>query len=101
MQRLKIEIIHHHAGDHRAILTEYQLAEWNTGEKGVTLTGTFANAREVEEEFSKIEAIIAKAKAKALRAVDPVEAGVRAAQRTFGKVLEKADPKAVAARKSQ
>jgi len=92
MPKLKIDIITHPAGDHRAILSEYEGGTWNSGESGITLTGVFTTEREVHEEFSKLENLIAKAKAKALKAVDPAEQGVRAAQRVFRKVLKKADP---------
>ena len=87
MAKLTLDIKAHSVGDFSLVLSEYE-----GGDAGIILTQPFANAAEVREEFSKLEQLIAKAKIKALKAVDPAEQGVKAAQDVFAKVLKKADP---------
>ena len=90
---LKLNLKHHQrSGDYSLVIEEYAAF----GDE-IILTGVFGTTQEVHEEFSKLEAAIAKAKAKALRAVDPAEAGVRSAQAVLAKVIAKADPEATKA----
>ena len=69
MAKLGIEIIAHPNGDFRAIATEYEVAYWNTGDKGVSLTEALATEHDVHEQFAKLEAAISNAKARALKIV--------------------------------
>jgi hypothetical protein len=86
----KFNIERHNAGDFTLVIDGY-----TSGTDGINLTGAFATAAEVHEEFSKLEQELAKAKQKALRAVsDPEEARVRSGQRTMAQIIGKADPSA-------
>ncbi|MFN2508623.1 MAG: hypothetical protein ABR589_07605 [Chthoniobacterales bacterium] len=78
----------HNLGDVSLVLTDYE-----TGSDGVIMTQPFANPAEVEQEFAKLDAMLKKAKKKALQMVTPDEQGVSSAHRTFANVLKKADPR--------
>lgn len=69
MPLLTLQVITHPAGDHRLILSEFEGGEWNTGEKGITLTGVFATESEVHAQFGELERRIARAKKVALAKV--------------------------------
>ena len=80
MAKLGIEIITHPNGEYRAIATEYEVAYWNTGDKGVSLTEALATEHDVHEQFAELEAAISNAKARALKIV--LASGTATAERS-------------------
>ena len=86
----KFDIKQHPVGDFTLVMDEYTA----TGDEVINMTGTFSTAAEVHQEFSILEQELAKAKQKALKAVNaPEEAGVRSGQRTISRILGKVDPR--------
>ena len=64
------------------------------GNNGMTVSEPFSDGREVEATFARASQQLAKAKQKALRAVNaPDEAGARSGQRTIAKIPGKVDPR--------
>ena len=72
MTKLKLDLQAHLIGDFSLVLSEYMKVD-----EGILLTHPFRSAHDVEEEFSILETLLAKGKAKALRAVGLAEARVR------------------------
>ena len=74
MTKLKVDFQAHVEGDFSLVLTEYMKVD-----EGVLLTRPFATSDEIKSEFHELEQLIADAKKKALKLVDPAEHGVKTA----------------------